>query len=269
AWCYRKAKLAGDLVAMRRIAYDYIAYMKGMILHYEQEALSFFGREISQTLLLHANELNSDYLPFLLDYLKKERNYTFISLETALEDTAYSHPEGYTEHGRSWMYRWQKARHVKSAPMPEISAWMQKIYDNYQGDKAPDLQKFSGPEADLLAIQEKGKLFSKAYMSKDSDQLANCYAPDGILLPDHSLMLEGRDAIRKHWILADADSVPLHVLTPQGIEVLGETAYDFGYCEERTRSANGHLTCWSGKYMIVWKKIDGEWSISLAIWNQL
>lgn len=64
-----------------------------------------FGRQVRQILLLHANRLNGRFLPDLLRALA-ERGYTFISLDRALADPAYSIPESYTgSKGLSYLER--------------------------------------------------------------------------------------------------------------------------------------------------------------------
>ena len=108
AYGYHKAAVEGDSASMRIIAYDYLDYMKNTIRHYEQLSRDFLGREIPQILLVHDNELNADYLAFLLDFLK-HKNYEFVEMETALKDSVYDSKTLPTEHGYSWMIRWEKA----------------------------------------------------------------------------------------------------------------------------------------------------------------
>ncbi len=60
----------------------------------EAESLSWehYGRNIKQILLLHLNRINAEMLDQVLDYYIRS-GYTFITLEEALADSAYS-PEG-------------------------------------------------------------------------------------------------------------------------------------------------------------------------------
>ena len=60
----------------------------------EAESVSWehYGRNIKQILLLHLNRINGEMLDQVLDYYVRS-GYTFISLEDALADPAYS-PEG-------------------------------------------------------------------------------------------------------------------------------------------------------------------------------
>ncbi|MEM6526390.1 MAG: hypothetical protein AAF693_21530 [Bacteroidota bacterium] len=65
-----------------------------------------FVRNISHTLLLHANLLNADYLDEIAE-LFKNNGYRFISQEEVLKDPAYSSPvTKYGDWGMSWIDRW-------------------------------------------------------------------------------------------------------------------------------------------------------------------
>ena len=60
-----------------------------------------------------------------------------------------------------------------------------------------------------------------------------------------------------------------HKITPKEIKVVGNEAYDYGYYEGTTLRANGSESNWKGKYVIIWKKVAGEWKIYLDIWNRI
>lgn len=58
----------------------------------ESLSVELFGREPPQILLLHANEMNADHLGEFLQWLT-DRGYSFVPLEEALADPAYSEPD--------------------------------------------------------------------------------------------------------------------------------------------------------------------------------
>ena len=106
AQVYDHAMLDGDSETMRRIAAAYIPYMLKMFAYFETLSMKVFEREISQVLLLHASALNADYFSDL-EVMIRDRGYTFITLEQALNDEAYSHPDScITPEGVSWLRRW-------------------------------------------------------------------------------------------------------------------------------------------------------------------
>lgn len=117
---YARAKKQGNSALMQAIAGEYIAYMDSMTTYYEDLTWRFFSRHIPQTLLLHANELNADYLDEIIALFRK-RDYAFVSLEEALTDPAYRLPEAGSTRGISWIHRWMIAQGITPPPQPAVS----------------------------------------------------------------------------------------------------------------------------------------------------
>ena len=110
--------------------------------------------------------------------------------------------------------------------------------------------------------------FSKYYTSQNYDALANAYSGDGVILPPGADIIKGREAIKKRWILPEGVKVPYHKIKPIEIKIINDFAYDIGYYEGRTIRKNGSEVSWKGKYLIVWKKEDGDWKIYADAWNR-
>jgi len=107
---YDKAFDSGDKLLMKRVGEAYVPYMESKLAYWERQSMKLFGREISQTMLIHANFINSDYLDDLIKMLRG-RGYKIVDLETALKDDAYSLPDTYTGGaGISWLHRWAQAK---------------------------------------------------------------------------------------------------------------------------------------------------------------
>jgi peptidoglycan-N-acetylglucosamine deacetylase len=90
-----------------------------------------FSREIPQTLLLHANELNADTLDEMLRRYR-ERGYRFISLDQAMADPAYATPDTLvTDFGPTWLWRWRThlGLNVSFAGDPEPPAWVIALFN--------------------------------------------------------------------------------------------------------------------------------------------
>lgn len=109
-WIYARAYSllleAGKGREARALIPDYVDYMEAKCQFFEQASKRLFGREIPQVLLFHANALNADALPALLERLRK-RGYEFVDLDTALADPAYRHADAYRGRaGISWLHRW-------------------------------------------------------------------------------------------------------------------------------------------------------------------
>jgi peptidoglycan-N-acetylglucosamine deacetylase len=104
---------------------EYVPHVEAVVSFFETRSVEVAGREFPQILLLHANELNADLMPDLLAMFKR-RGYSFVSVEEALRDEAYSMPDEYVgPDGISWMHRWAHTRGIAPKYGPDTPAWMQ------------------------------------------------------------------------------------------------------------------------------------------------
>ncbi|HKO62178.1 MAG TPA: polysaccharide deacetylase family protein [Pyrinomonadaceae bacterium] len=130
AGAYRGAKNDGDRAEMVRVGDAYLKYMDENFAFFEKLSRDFLGYEVKQTLLVHANELNADYFDDLVTLITN-RGYTFISLEDALKDKAYSLPEAQSKIGLSWIHRWMLAKGLEMRPEPPEPEWIANLNKFY------------------------------------------------------------------------------------------------------------------------------------------
>ena len=126
---YDKAFDKGDLESMKKVVEAYVPYMEAKVEYWERQSMKLLGREIRQTLLMHANFINSDYLDDLAAMLKR-RGYKFVTLEEALKDDAYRLPDTYIgPAGISWMHRWarEKGREFVLPDEPKVPEFVLKL----------------------------------------------------------------------------------------------------------------------------------------------
>ena len=123
---YSRAKQKGDAALQKRIVDTYIDYMESVFAHFEKLSRDFLGREIKQTLLLHANEINADHFDKLAAMLRK-RGYRFITLDEALTDPAYKLPEAQSTRGLSWLHRWMLAKGLEMREEPLEPEWIRQL----------------------------------------------------------------------------------------------------------------------------------------------
>ena len=126
---YDKAFDKGDLESMKKVGEAYMPYMEAKVEYWERQSMRLLGREISHTLLMHANFINSDYLDDLAAMLKR-RGYHLVPLEEALKDGAYRLPDTYVgPAGISWLHRWarEKGREFIVSDEPKVPEFVLKL----------------------------------------------------------------------------------------------------------------------------------------------
>lgn len=106
ARAYDNAIEKKDEKLKKQIGAAYVPYLDAKLDYWERQSIKLFGREIKQTLLIHANSINADYLDDLAKAMKN-RNYKFVTLDEALKDEAYKLPDTFIKrNGISWLHRW-------------------------------------------------------------------------------------------------------------------------------------------------------------------
>jgi peptidoglycan/xylan/chitin deacetylase (PgdA/CDA1 family) len=119
----------GDKKLMEKVGAAYVPYMEAKLDYWERQSVKLLGREISQTLLIHANFINSDYLGDLIAMFKR-RGYRCVDLDTALKDEAYQLPDKFLgAAGISWLHRWtlDRGRQFLLGDEPKVPAFVLKV----------------------------------------------------------------------------------------------------------------------------------------------
>jgi beta-lactamase regulating signal transducer with metallopeptidase domain/peptidoglycan/xylan/chitin deacetylase (PgdA/CDA1 family) len=118
---YAEALTRDDEAAAQSIRVEYVAYMERMFEFCETYSREVTGREIPQVLMLTAGALNADSFDDLAAMMKR-RGYTFVTLDQATQDEAYSLPDTYTgERGDSWIARWAVTKGMKYRDTEEVN----------------------------------------------------------------------------------------------------------------------------------------------------
>ena len=104
--------------------------------------------------------------------------------------------------------------------------------------------------------------------AKDASGIAEMYAEDGAVMPPNAPIGKGRAAIQRTW--ASMMRTPGFALTfaPEQIVVSasGDMALDRG-TYNLTIAPDGTTQTDTGKYVVVWRKIGGEWKAAADIFN--
>ncbi|HJR54414.1 MAG TPA: SgcJ/EcaC family oxidoreductase [Gemmatimonadota bacterium] len=113
--------------------------------------------------------------------------------------------------------------------------------------------------------------FEQALLAEDAATIGGLYAEDAVALPPGAPRAEGRAAIEAlfaSWF----EEIPApegFTLTTDDLQVAGsgDIAYEVGTYTSRGTSPEGESYDETGKYLVVWKNMDGEWKIVRDIWN--
>lgn len=110
AAAYWNAVENGKISEAKKVAQEYLIYIRDKIRFYESQSQKLFSRNISHILLIHSNTLNADYFNELCKMIRDE-GYHFITLEESLKDEAYKSKDEFTGGaGISWIDRWALTR---------------------------------------------------------------------------------------------------------------------------------------------------------------
>jgi uncharacterized protein (TIGR02246 family) len=112
-------------------------------------------------------------------------------------------------------------------------------------------------------IAQVNQAFEESARKGDMKRLASLYTPDAMVLAPDAPVVKGRDAIQQFWTSAAQQMGLKDVrLTTLDLQLAGDTAYEVGEAQLTLQSGTAAV-----KYVVVWKKVDGRWSLHRDIWN--
>ena len=130
-------------------------------------------------------------------------------------------------------------------------------------------KKEMGTEMEREAIIAASNNFSKAFMAKDIEGMMAIYTEDAKIFPNNLEILAGED-LKNYWTPKNGSPKAVHhKISSEHIKFFGDYAHDYGYYEGKTERDDGSISEWKGKYLVVWKKENGEWKMHLDIWNPI
>ena len=117
-------------------------------------------------------------------------------------------------------------------------------------------------KAQIEAVNAKWmELFNRG----DFEGIAQLYTVDAIALPPGSAMVKGRAAIGTMW-KGMAEQVSNPKVTTLEVKRLGPlAAREIGTFSLTTKGPSPKEV--SGKYLVVWERVRGQWKLAADIWN--
>ena len=122
--------------------------------------------------------------------------------------------------------------------------------------------------AEEQAIRAQVAAFNAAVAAYNDSAVAAVYAPDAVILPPNQGRQTGTAAIEQ--MIAGLEPLKAtFAVTPVGITIAasGDLAVEEGTWTMAVPNANGTTFHDNGKYLVVWKKINGTWLTQFDTWN--
>ena len=138
---------------------------------------------------------------------------------------------------------------------------------------ANDAAEVNGPAAvdtgaDEKAIRGQVDRWHQLMKAKDAAGIAGLYTSDGAVMPPNAPIGKGSAAIQQVWAsLLQIPGFELSIVPEQiMVSSSGDMALDRG-TYKLTVAPDGTAETDTGKYVVVWRKIGGEWKAAADIFN--
>lgn len=113
-------------------------------------------------------------------------------------------------------------------------------------------------------LEATNQAFLDALEQGDPAGMAATYTTDGQVLPPNAAAVAGRERLQAFWKAILGMGIKAGDLVTHELEVHGDTAIEVG---AYTLFGEGRQALDQGKYIVVWKKEDGQWKWHRDIFN--
>jgi uncharacterized protein (TIGR02246 family) len=123
--------------------------------------------------------------------------------------------------------------------------------------------------AEEKVIRDLDTKWVAAVAAKDTMAVGNVFAEDGEFLHPEAPRVIGRAAVRSAWVgLFKAPNLSL-TFEPTKVVVsrAGDIAYETGGYKVGLDGPKGKRIEDAGKFVVAWKKVNGEWKVQYDIFN--
>jgi uncharacterized protein (TIGR02246 family) len=121
-------------------------------------------------------------------------------------------------------------------------------------------------KSDLIreAIQARNRQLEATFMRGDARAVSTFYTEDAMLLPTGSEPIQGTVGIADFWDAVLHMGIKEVKIETREVDAQGATAIELG---EYSLRADGGQLIDRGKYVVIWKLVQGEWKLHRDIWN--
>ena len=114
------------------------------------------------------------------------------------------------------------------------------------------------------AIEAANKTFIAAAAKGDTAAMAAIYTEDAAAYPANAEIVSGRPSIQGFWKTVIDSGITDVALNTTEVESSGDLAYESG---TYTMKMKDGAVADRGKYVVVWKRVKGQWLIHRDIWT--
>ena len=131
------------------------------------------------------------------------------------------------------------------------------------------------PKVDIIAeanaIRDLEDQWTVALQNGDTDKIIGFFTTEAVQMKPNTQIFIGLQAIRKERESFFTDTTLLHKTYSSKIDIIevsasGDLAYVRGNDRMTIKTPNGPVDD-MGKWIDIWKKIDGQWKVVVNIWN--
>lgn len=113
-------------------------------------------------------------------------------------------------------------------------------------------------------IAARNEQFMQYFEDRDASALAELYTEEAQLLPPNSDFVTGKPAINGFWQALFEMGITKVKLESVEAEQCGQTAIEVS---RYTMLGPGDQVLDQGKYIVIWKEVDGQWKLHRDIFN--
>ena len=117
-------------------------------------------------------------------------------------------------------------------------------------------------------IEETNIKFGECVKAGDASALASLYTVDTMLLPPpNAPIIKGREGVEAYWATGFQNGFKEIVLTTVEVLAMGDMVCEIGNAEAMFHPEGMDAFQDIGKYLVIWKNVDGTWKIYIDIYN--
>ena len=113
------------------------------------------------------------------------------------------------------------------------------------------------------AVETGNRAFAAAFLKGDSTAIAALYTADAQVIAPGSPVAKGRPVIAAFWQGSIDSGIRDVKLETAEVESAGDLAYETGTVHLVAKDG----TASSARYLVIWKRVGGQWLLHRDIWN--